>query len=65
MRMLDDPPIVELVVDHDQDEGEHDPEHAHGHHGDVQGERHRLDVLLDDRPVLRHLATSPSHQLSS
>ena len=55
----DDPPVVELVVDEDEDDGENDPDDADGQHGNVESHGDRPDVILDDGPVLGRIASSP------
>ena len=55
----DDPPVVELVVYKDEDDGEDDADNADGDHRDVESHGDRPDVILDDGPVLGRIASSP------
>ena len=55
----DDPPVVELVVYKDEDDGEDDADNADGEHGNVEGHGHRPDVRLDDGPVLGRVTSPP------
>ena len=57
--VLDDAPVVELVVDDDQDGGHDDAEDADHHHWDVERHGHRLHIRLDDGPVLGRTPLRP------
>ena len=59
----DDPPVVELVVDKDEDDGENDPDDADGEHGNVESHGDCPDVRLDDGPVLGRDASPPPDNL--
>ena len=61
--MLDDSPIVELVVDDDEDECKDDSDDANDYHWNVNGEGNCLDVRLNDCPILRDFSFRPLHQL--
>ena len=63
--VLDDPPVVELVVDGHKDDGEDDADDADGDHGDVEGHGDGLDDGLDDGPVGGRLALGPPDQLEA
>ena len=55
----DDPPVVELVVYKDEDDGEDDADNADGEHRDVESHGHRPDFRSDDGPVLGRVAFPP------
>ena len=42
--MHDDPPVVELVVHKDEDDGEDDADYADGEHRDVESHGDRPDI---------------------
>ena len=59
MGVHDDPPVVELVVDEDEDDGEDDADHADGEHRDVESHGDRPDFRSDDGSVLGRVASPP------
>ena len=57
--VLDDPAIVKLVVDDNQDDCHDNSDDADNHHRNVKRHGHSLDVSLDYCSVLRRIPFRP------